>query len=129
MVVAVAEAEAGLPLVRGESTELEQVFINLVLNAMDATPKGGTISLRTTRSGDNVVVRVTDSGSGIEPRNLQKIFDPFFTTKDVGVGTGLGLSITYRIIEEHGGSIHVESTPGEGTTFIVTLPNEQTHRA
>lgn len=125
----VAEAEAGLPLVRGESTELEQVFINLVLNAMDATPKGGTISLQTTRSGDNVVVRVTDSGSGIEPRNLQKIFDPFFTTKDVGVGTGLGLSITYRIIEEHGGSIHVESTPGEGTTFIVTLPNEQTHRA
>jgi len=117
-----AEAAPSLPIVRGEITEIEQIFINLVLNALDATPRGGTVSLHAEEVHGRVAVAVRDCGSGIEPEHIRKIFDPFFTTKDVGVGTGLGLSITYRIVEEHGGSIHVESTPGEGTTFVVYLP-------
>jgi len=108
--------------VRGNSTELEQVFINLLVNAMDATERGGEISLHAEQKDGMIRVEVRDNGHGISPENLPRIFDPFFTTKDVGVGTGLGLAISYRIIEDHGGHIDVESTVGKGTAFRLSLP-------
>jgi two-component system NtrC family sensor kinase len=82
----------------------------------------GTLTLTTRTDGDGVAVDVADNGSGIPPDVLSKIFDPFFTTKEIGKGTGLGLSISYKIIEQHGGKISVESTPGAGTKFTVWLP-------
>ena len=108
--------------VKGNGTELEQVFINLLVNAMDATPRGGEISMRARQNNGAVTVEVHDTGHGITPENIGRIFDPFFTTKDIGVGTGLGLAISYRIIEDHGARIDVDSTPGAGTTFILTFP-------
>jgi len=121
-IILAAELDDGLPMIKGESTELEQVFINLIINAMDATPRGERITIFSCRVDDRVQVRVVDSGSGIGTQNLTKIYDPFFTTKEIGVGTGLGLSITYRIVEDHGGTIIATSTPGHGTTFTVTFP-------
>ena len=117
-----ADVAPNLPPIMGEVTELEQVFINLIINAMDATPRGGKITLFATRVDSRVQVRVEDTGSGINPENLTRIYDPFFTTKDVGVGTGLGLAISYRIIEDHGATIMVASAPGQGTTFTLNFP-------
>ncbi|MBI5058864.1 hypothetical protein HZB60_03650 [candidate division KSB1 bacterium] len=113
---------ADLPALRGNSVELEQVFINLLVNAMDATPRGGTIDLIAQRMNDRLQIQVIDSGAGIAPEHQSRIFDPFFTTKDVGVGTGLGLAITYRIVEDHDGTIMVASMPGHGTTFTLHFP-------
>ncbi len=118
----VTEIPASLAPVKGNATELEQVFINLLVNSMDATPAGGTIRLGATQVEGAVRIAVQDTGSGIPPENLKAIFDPFFTTKEVGVGTGLGLAISYRIIEDHGGRIEVASVVGHGTTFTITLP-------
>ncbi len=118
----VSEIAPGLPTVSGEITELEQVFINLIINAMDATPRGGRIRIVAEQIDSRVQIRVEDNGAGIPEEILTKIFDPFFTTKDVGVGTGLGLAITYRLVEDHGGAIHVASMTGQGTTFTVNLP-------
>ncbi|MCB9357887.1 MAG: hypothetical protein H6506_04505 [Calditrichaeota bacterium] len=117
-----SEIAQDLPTIRGEITELEQVFINLILNAMDATPRGGRIVISAARSDSTVQIKVEDNGSGIPNEIQSKIFDPFFTTKDVGAGTGLGLAITYRLVEDHAGTISVKSTPGQGTEFIVSLP-------
>jgi len=102
--------------------KIQQTIINLTLNAIEATPSGGEIRLSSKYRNDKKVVEieVSDTGEGIEPENMNKIFDPFFTTKKSG--TGLGLSITHGIIEQHGGTIHVESTRGQGTTFRITLP-------
>ena len=116
------EIPASLGPIKGNSTELEQVFINLLVNAMDATPRGGEIALRAHQSDGHVVVKVSDTGSGISAENISRIFDPFFTTKEVGVGTGLGLAISYRIIEDHGGRIDVESNPNAGTQFTLSFP-------
>ena len=102
--------------------KLNQVFMNLLVNAIQAIPKQGEIRLRVHRIGDEVEIRIQDTGSGMSPEVMSRIFDPFYTTKEVGVGTGLGLSITFSIIERHHGSIQVESTVGEGTTFVVRLP-------
>lgn len=121
-IVLVTDVTAGLPPLRGNSTELEQVFINLLLNAMDATPSGGRIELSVAQDRETLRAVVRDTGAGISPAHLPRIFDPFFTTKDVGVGTGLGLSITYRIVEDHGGRIDVNSAPGTGTAFTLTFP-------
>lgn len=117
-----AHVEENLPSINGNNTELEQVFINLLVNAMDATERGGRVELRALRAGDVVHVQVADSGSGISPDHVGKIFDPFFTTKEVGAGTGLGLAISYRIVEDHGGTIIVASEPNQGTTFTVQFP-------
>ncbi|NUO19702.1 hypothetical protein HUU59_09665 [bacterium] len=117
------ESMPNLPQVHGESTELEQVFINLIINAMDATPRGGSITINASQVENRVQVRVHDTGSGIKAENLSKIYDPFFTTKDVGVGTGLGLAISYRIVEDHGGTIIVASSPEYGTTFTLNFPS------
>ncbi|MBK8016785.1 MAG: hypothetical protein IPK20_08680 [Betaproteobacteria bacterium] len=113
-----------IPLVSCSPSQINQVFLNLVTNAAQATKEGsGTIIITTRRVGDReVAIDVEDDGHGIPPEVLPKIFDPFFTTKDVGKGTGLGLSIAYKIVEEHGGKITVESKTGQGTRFTVTLP-------
>jgi two-component system NtrC family sensor kinase len=110
-----------IPLVECHPNRLNQVFMNLLVNAAQAIPDQGTITIRTARKGDSVKIAISDTGVGIPQANLSKVFDPGFTTKGVGVGTGLGLSICYKIIEEHQGKIEVESS-GQGTTFTITLP-------
>ncbi|HKG13973.1 MAG TPA: ATP-binding protein [Pyrinomonadaceae bacterium] len=112
-----------LPRVQGNAGKLQQVFTNLLLNARDAIPDGGRITLRTSADErDMVNVEVLDTGIGIAPENVARIYDPFFTTKGVGRGTGLGLAVSYGIVQEHSGHIAVESAPGRGTTFRITLP-------
>lgn len=118
--------ELDLPPVLGDPHQLEQVFLNILKNAVDAMPAGGTITvsagLREQEIGSCVEIRFRDTGVGIPPQHLPRIFDPFFTTKDVGNGTGLGLSVSYGIVRAHGGSIDVTSEVGKGTTFIIALP-------
>jgi signal transduction histidine kinase len=114
------------PVVIGNAGKLQQVFTNLLLNARDAIPDGGKISLRTRVADDgSLMVEVADDGIGIAPENVAKIYDPFYTTKGVGRGTGLGLAVSYGIVQEHSGHIGVESTPGHGTTFRIALPSAQ----
>jgi two-component system NtrC family sensor kinase len=114
-----------LPTIQGNAGKLQQVFLNLFLNAKDAMPGGGTLKV-VTANGESVRVIVSDSGSGIAQEHIQRIYDPFFTTKNGGregrKGTGLGLSVTYGIIQEHAGKIQVESRVGEGTTFLLEFP-------
>jgi len=117
-----------LPEVECLPSQLNQVFLNMLINAAQASHgKRGTITVRTGRAGgDQVFVEIADNGEGIPPENLKRIFDPFFTTKPVGKGTGLGLAISYGIITRHRGRIEVRSQPGEGTTFRISLPVKQT---
>lgn len=112
----------GLPLVNGDRNQLQQVILNLALNAGEAMPKGGSLTITTQLHGKDIEMNVTDTGTGIKPEHLDQIFDPFFTTKPVGKGTGLGLSVSYGIIQQHGGALSVESEEGKGTTFTVILP-------
>ena len=115
--------ESDSPPVFANAGKLQQIFTNLLLNARDAIPDGGRITLTTTATDDDsLTVEVADSGIGIAPENVAKIYDPFYTTKGVGRGTGLGLAVTYGIVQEHSGHISVESTPGQGTTFRISLP-------
>ena len=120
----VKQLNPAIPKVRGNSGQLKQVFMNIMVNAADAMPDGGTLTIRTYASPDlkKVYVEFTDTGVGIPKENLNKIFDPFFTTKPVGKGTGLGLSTSYGIIKSHKGNIEVESEVGKGTTFRIELP-------
>ncbi len=111
-------APAPVPVV-GFEFKLQQVFLNLFLNARDAMPSGGWLTIATRRDGDEVVAEVFDTGAGIPPEHLDRIYDPFFTTKPIGQGTGLGLSITYGIVQEHEASIHCASNPGQGTRFTL----------
>ena len=113
-----------LPPVYGNAGKLQQVFTNLILNARDAIPEGGRVSIFTAlnEEDDVVLIEIADTGIGIASENVAKIYDPFFTTKGVGRGTGLGLAVTYGIVQEHSGHISVESAPGKGTTFRITLP-------
>ena len=107
----------------GNAVKLQQVFTSLLLNARDAIPDGGRITVATSTADDgSLVVEVADTGIGIAPENVAKIYDPFYTTKGVGQGTGLGLAVTYGIVQEHAGHISVDSLPGRGTTFRITLP-------
>jgi two-component system NtrC family sensor kinase len=107
----------------GNGGKLQQIFTNLLLNARDAIPNGGKITISTTSDdNDSLMVEITDTGIGIAPENVAKIYDPFYTTKGVGRGTGLGLAVSYGIVQEHSGHISVESTPGQGTTFRISLP-------
>jgi len=115
-----------LPLINGNPGKLQQVFLNLLLNAKEAMPEGGLLRVATLVNG-HVEARVTDSGAGIAPEHLKRIYDPFFTTKTTPKpgdrrGTGLGLSVSYGIIQEHAGKIHVESAIGSGTTFHLEFP-------
>jgi PAS domain S-box-containing protein len=114
--------ESGLPGVKANSGKLQQVFLNLFLNARDAMETGGTLAIRTWNEDGFARIEVADSGQGIPPEHLERIYDPFFTTKGSRKGTGLGLSVTYGIVREHGGAIRVESRPGAGARFHVELP-------
>ena len=116
------ELAGASPVVLGIEYKLQQVFLNLFLNARDAMPKGGWLTIVTQASGDSATIEVADTGSGIPADQLSRIYDPFFTTKDIGKGTGLGLSITYGIVQEHGGTIACDSSPGQGTRFTLSLP-------
>jgi PAS domain S-box-containing protein len=111
-----------LPPVLGSTTRLQQVFLNLLMNARDAMPGGGMLEVRTMAHNGSVEVELTDNGGGIPAEQLHKIFDPFFTTKGAGRGTGLGLSVSYGIIKEHAGKVDVKSTPGKGTSFRLEFP-------
>jgi signal transduction histidine kinase len=114
-----------LPEVECIASQLNQVFMNLLVNAAHAIEERGTITLRTGHDGDTVWVQVADTGKGIPPENMQRIFEPFFTTKPVGKGTGLGLSLSYGIVKRHGGTLGVESRVGTGTTFTLRVPVRQ----
>jgi signal transduction histidine kinase len=111
-----------MPLVECDPGQLNQVFMNVLANACDATAANGNIWITTRREGDEAVVTVRDDGVGMTPEVRAHVFDPFFTTKDVGGGTGLGLAISHGVVTAHGGRIEVESTPGAGATFHIILP-------
>src|SRR5262249_26025523 len=119
----IRKLEANLPRITGNRGKLQQILLNLLLNARDARePAGGTITVGLRRAGHRLVLDVSDTGCGIADEDLGRIFDPFFTTKSRGKGTGLGLSLSYNIVREHRGEIGVESRAGEGTTFTIELP-------
>jgi len=113
---------APVPPIYAQGERLQQVFINIILNALDAMPGGGELRIALSAEDGTEVVRISDTGTGIRPEHRSRIFDPFFTTKGVGKGTGLGLSISYAIVKEHDGRIDVQSEVGRGSTFIITLP-------
>ncbi len=110
------------PVVQGIEYKLQQVLLNLFLNARDAMTRGGWLTIATRIDGDAAKVEISDTGSGIPADQMSRIYDPFFTTKELGKGTGLGLSITYGIVQEHGGTITCDSIVGQGTRFALTLP-------
>lgn len=116
--------EKGL-VVKGNASLLQQVFMNLFLNAIDAMPDGGRLTVSSEQDGHDVVVRVTDTGHGLSREAISNIFDPFYTTSPVGKGTGLGLSLCYSIVDQHSGIIEVESVEGKGSTLIVRLPHQK----
>nr|WP_315232187.1 ATP-binding protein [uncultured Albidiferax sp.] len=118
----VVKEYGNIPEIECIPSQINQVFMNLLINAGQAIEEHGHITLRTGLDDENVWVEIQDTGNGIPPENLDRIFDPFFTTKPVGTGTGLGLSISYGIISRHGGRIEVRSEPGQGATFKVLLP-------
>lgn len=111
-----------IPRVKAMPSQINQVLLNLINNASQAMGEAGTMTIRSRRSGDHVEVDVLDTGPGIPPEVLPKIFDPFFTTKPVGEGTGLGLAIVHKIVHAHGGAVVVDSKPGVGTRFTVSMP-------
>lgn len=108
-------------IINGNEGKLHQAFLNILSNAEQAITKQGTISVKTLKTNNTIQVEISDNGVGISKENLHRISDPFFTTKPVGQGTGLGLAITYKIIEDHNGSIDVSSKPGKGTTFVLSF--------
>lgn len=133
----IIQVTPGIPLIQGDAGRLQQVIMNLCLNARDAMPQGGTLSIQVdqvhleereasqilhARPGDYVRLSVSDTGVGIPPEHIERIFEPFFTTKPAGEGTGLGLSVAYSIVQEHGGWINVYSEVGRGTTFRLYFP-------
>lgn len=120
--ISIERSYGDVPSVNCYAGQLNQVFMNLIVNAIQAIDAKGWIRVETLREGDDVIVRVADSGSGIAEGALSRVFDPGFTTKGVGVGTGLGLSICYRIVENHGGRLSVESKQGAGSTFTISIP-------
>ncbi len=120
--VTVHKEYGGIPKVQCSPGQINQVFMNILKNATEFIEDNGNVWITTTQEAENVIVTIRDDGKGIPLQNLSKVFDPFFTTKPVGSGTGLGLSLSYGIIEQHGGTITVESEEGKGTTFTVTLP-------
>jgi len=116
------DLDASLPTIRADADHLQQVFVNLITNAVQAMPEGGVLSVRTRKDGADVVIWVADTGAGIPEEAMPNLFQPFFTTKEKGIG--LGLSVTRSLVEGHRGTINVESHVGQGTTFTVRLPVE-----
>ncbi|MBI5639878.1 MAG: HAMP domain-containing protein [Nitrospirae bacterium] len=123
----VTEFDESLAMVKADPSQLQQVFLNMIMNAADAIEGKGSITITTRNKRDNannfVEVEFHDTGTGISDENLEKLFEPFFTTKPVGKGTGLGLAVSHGIIQDHGGKITVKTKPGEGSSFFVTLPS------
>jgi signal transduction histidine kinase len=115
---------ANIPAVKGDFNQLQQCVINLIFNAIDAMPDGGTLNLEGRYDGQKgwVIITVKDSGSGIAAEDLPHVFEPFYTTKQEGYGVGLGLSTVYGIMQHHNGTVNVESTPGQGAVFMLQLP-------
>lgn len=124
----VVKEYSGLPDIECMPSQLNQVFMNLLVNAAQAITNNGVITIRTGSSGDEVWVEVEDTGKGIPPENLTRIFDPFFTTKAIGEGTGLGLALSYGIVQKHNGHIEVRSEVGKGTTFRICVPKRHIDR-
>ncbi|MFH1491673.1 MAG: ATP-binding protein, partial [Pseudomonadota bacterium] len=120
--VTVTKEYGDIPEVKCHPQQLNQVFMNLLVNAAQAIEDKGEIGIKTGRHNGGVSIQIRDTGKGIPKENLSRIFDPFFTTKDIGKGTGLGLNLAYNIIKEHRGSIEVESEAGRGTTFSIMIP-------
>jgi signal transduction histidine kinase len=120
--IRIDRAYGALPAVECFPGQINQVFMNILSNAIDAVEGDGGITIATTEADERVIVAISDTGCGIMPAHIERIFDPFFTTKDVGQGKGLGLAICHGIIRRHGGTIAVESAPGAGATFTLTLP-------
>jgi two-component system NtrC family sensor kinase len=122
--------DGSLPKIMIDEGQIAQVFINIILNALDAMPDGGTLSV-TTRTGhddhgkESIMIAFSDTGIGIPQQEVEKIFDPFYTTKEVGKGTGLGLSVSYNIVKQFKGDIKVESVAGKGSVFTIILPVEK----
>src|SRR5581483_621559 len=121
-VVACIDAQPELPKLYCDSAQIEQLILALVMNAIDALPHGGNLKLRSRWHGAEVQLQVADDGVGIPPHQISSLFEPFFTTKESGHGVGLGLAISKGIVERHHGQIEVDSAPGRGTTFTITLP-------
>jgi signal transduction histidine kinase len=121
--------DARLPAIQGSRDHLQQVFVNLLNNARDAMPNGGTVMLRTYQRAGRVVAEIEDRGPGVPPEIRDRIFEPFFTTKEPGQGTGLGLSVSYGIVQAHSGTIDLESGPGGGACFRITLPRGDSRAA
>ena len=123
-VVVVMDLDPHLPRIMADRSQLQQVFMNLFVNAAQAMQEEGRITVKSCygRQDGHVVVTVSDTGHGIDKQHIARIFDPFFTTKEDGRGTGLGLSIAYGIVTQHGGTITVDSEPGKGTTFSMRFP-------
>jgi len=115
-----------LPSINGDSDKLQQVFVNIIVNALQAMAKGGelTVATRLTEDNEFIEIEISDTGCGIPEEHLGKLFDPFFSTKEIGKGTGLGLSVSLGIVQKHNGFIDVRSKVGQGSTFIVRLPAE-----
>lgn len=122
------EYDENLPIIRGDLTRLEDVFMNLMKNSLDAIPRKGNIWIKTWQDSSSVFISFRDDGTGIAQENMDKIFDFFFTTKDVGSGTGLGLSVSYATVKEHRGDIIVTSEPNHGTEFVIQLPKMLTEK-
>jgi len=120
-----------LPLIEGNSSQLKQVFMNIMVNAAEAMEGRGTLTVTTALQPENnsVLIEFSDTGRGIPPEYISRIFDPFFTTKEVGKGTGLGLSLSYGVIEQHKGKIDVRSKVGKGTCFVIELPAKHENSA
>ncbi|MBI5874463.1 MAG: hypothetical protein HZB81_01205, partial [Deltaproteobacteria bacterium] len=114
--------EAGLPRITGDSHQLQEVFFNIILNAIDAMPKGGRLTIETAKIGNFADIKIIDTGVGIRQEDMANIFNPFYTTKQLGEGTGLGLSVSLEIVRKHDGDINVYSETGKGTAFSITLP-------
>lgn len=121
------ELAQNLPFIKGDAAQLQQVFLNILINAGEAMPQGGKIDVETnlSKDGNFIEIKFKDTGCGIPKKNLKKVFDPFFTTKPPGKGTGLGLSVSYGIVKNHNGVIDIESQEGKGTTFTIKLPSEK----
>lgn len=125
----VRDLEAALPPIVADAAQLQQVIVNLVVNAIQAMPGGGTLTVKTRSAHGVVSLFVEDTGTGMGPDVQKQLFMPFFTTKDVGHGTGLGLAVVHGIVEAHGGAVHVTSAPGQGSSFEIRIPTEEAARA
>jgi signal transduction histidine kinase len=118
----VRSLEEGLPDLTADPSQIRQVLVNLLVNAVQAMPGGGRLEVQTRSGAGHVIVAITDTGVGMSADVLKRLYTPFFTTKDVGEGTGLGLAVAAGIVSSHGGTIHVESEVGRGSRFEVRLP-------